>query len=253
MKQLLKLIAKQALPPVVQARLRAQMQGKKLFPPIGEVNFGDFGSTTPISLEFGYDRGSPIDRYYIESFLAQQAEQVRGRVLEIGERVYTLRFGGDHVIQSDVLHVIEGNPEATIVADLAENADHIPSDSFDCIILTQTLQMIYNVKAAVETINRILKPGGVALITIPGISYVSLDQWKDYWHWAFTTISTQKLFEEFFPKSNLQIESHGNVLSVTAFLQGLAAEELQAQELDYSDPRYPIIITLKAVKPDYKL
>lgn len=249
MKQIIKSLAKQTLPPLVQAKIRAQRQGKKCFPPLGEVQFGDLRSTTPISLEFGYDRGSPIDRYYIENFLTQQAEQVRGRVLEIGERTYTLRFGGDRVTQSDVLHVIEGNPQATIVADLAENADHIPSDAFDCIILTQTLQMIYDVKAAVKTIYRILKPGGVALVTIPGVSYVSLDQWKDYWHWAFTTLSTKKLFGEFFPQSNLEIELHGNVLSSTAFLQGIAAEELKSQELNYQDPRYPIIITLKAVKP----
>ena len=252
-KQILKSIAKQALPASVQARLRAQIQGTEYCPPAGEVQFGSLRRTTPISQNFGYDRGFPIDRYYIEKFLTQQAAQIRGRVLEVGDREYTVKFGGDRVIHSDVLHITDSNPQATIIADLAQNADHIPSDAFDCIVLTQTLQMIYDVQAALKTVYRILKPGGVALVTLPGVSYISVDQWKDYWNWAFTTLSTEKLFEEFFPKANLQIESYGNVLSAISFLQGIAAEELQSQELDYRDPRYQQIITVKAVKPERKL
>ncbi len=250
MKQILKSITKQMLPASVQARLRSQIKGTEYCPPTGEIKFGNLRRTTPISQNFGYDRGSPIDRYYIERFLTQQAGQIQGRVLEIGDREYTVRFGGDRVTQSDVLHITEGNPEATIIADLAENADHIPSDAFDCLVLTQTLQMIYDVRAAVKTVYRILKPGGVALVTHPGVTCLSIDQWRDYWCWSFTTSSTEKLFEEFFPKANLQIEAYGNVLSATSFLQGIAAEELTSQELDYRDPNYQQIITAIAVKPE---
>jgi hypothetical protein len=91
----------------------------------------------PVSREFGYDRGLPIDRYYIERFLARYAEDIRGRVLEIGDNSYTQKYGGSHVTASDVLHVTEGNSQATLVADLT-HAEHIPSDTFDCIIFTQT-------------------------------------------------------------------------------------------------------------------
>ena len=250
MKQLFKSIAKQTLPASVQGRLRSRLQGIEYSPPTGEVQFGSLRRTTPISRNAGYDRGAPIDRYYIEQFLTQEAAQIQGRVLEIGDRDYTIKFGENRVLQSDVLHVTADNPEATIIADLAENADGIPSDAFDGIILTQTLQMIYDVRAAVKTIYRILKPGGAALITIPGVSYVSVDQWKDYWCWAFTTLSAEKLFEEFFPRENLQIESYGNVLSAIAFLQGMATEELQPQELDQRDPSYQVLITIKAIKPE---
>ena len=74
----------------------------------------------PVSRYWGYDRGQPIDRYYIEKFLAANAEHIRGRVLEIGDKSYTRQYGGEHVTVSDVLHVIEGNPAATIVGDLAK-------------------------------------------------------------------------------------------------------------------------------------
>jgi SAM-dependent methyltransferase len=218
-------------------------------PAKGEVQFGDFRRLTPFSREFGYDRGLPIDRYYIESFLAHHADDITGRVLEIGDDSYTRRFGGERVSIRDVLHVTEGNPAATIVADLA-HADHIPSNSFDCIILTQTLHLVYDVNAALRTLQRILKPGGVLLTTFPGISQISIDEWSDCWYWAFTLHSAHRMFEEVFPPQNLEIHSFGNVLAATAFLQGLAVDELDRKELDHNDPHYQALITVRAIKPE---
>ncbi|HEX6050119.1 MAG TPA: hypothetical protein VFZ21_12650, partial [Gemmatimonadaceae bacterium] len=79
-------------------------------PPPGAVHLGDLRRLTPISRAFGYDRGGPVDRYYIEGFLARYASDVRGRVLEVGDDSYTRRFGGNRVTRRDVLHVHEGNP-----------------------------------------------------------------------------------------------------------------------------------------------
>ena len=145
-------------------------------------------------------------------------------------------------------HAVSGNPKATIVADLTSDND-IASDSFDCIIATQTLQFIYDVRASIRTLHRILKPGGVLLATIPGISQISrydMQRWGEYWR--FTTRSAQKLFEEGFPLSNLSIEAHGNVLAASALLQGLAVEDVRHEELNYRDPDYEVLITVRAVK-----
>ncbi|MBD2358446.1 methyltransferase domain-containing protein [Tolypothrix sp. FACHB-123] len=249
MKAVIKSIARQTLPASVKVKLKSQLQGVEYTPPVGEVKFGHLRRVKPISQYFGYDRGLPIDRYYIENFLFQQVEDIRGRILEIGDNFYTTRFGGDRVTKSDVLHVKDGNPDATIVGDLA-NAENIPSNAFDCLVLTQTLHLIYELPAALKTIYRILKPGGVALITVPGITQISVDEWKDYWCWSFTAISVQKLFDEFFPQANVLINTYGNVLAATSLLQGLAAEELQKQELDYHDPSYQVLISVRAVKPE---
>jgi glycosyltransferase involved in cell wall biosynthesis/peptidoglycan/xylan/chitin deacetylase (PgdA/CDA1 family)/SAM-dependent methyltransferase len=216
-------------------------------PPVGKAHFGDLRRLTPISSNWGLDRGRPIDRYYVENFLAQHASIIRGRVLEIGDNSYTKVFGGDRVAISDVLHVTEGNPMATIVGDLTR-ADHIPSDSFDCIILTQTLQLIYDARAALETLHRILKPDGVLLATFPGITQIARDEWAASWYWHFTTLSARRLFEEVFARSNVQIQCYGNVLASTAFLYGLAVDELDKEELDYRDPDYELLIAVKAVK-----
>lgn len=248
-KQQLKQIAQQTLPAPIHRWVGSQVLGDKYSPPVGMVNLGSLRRLTPMSSQFGYDRGLPIDRYYIENFLARQTEDVRGRVLEIGDASYTRRFGGDRVTKSDVLHVVEGNPEATFIGDLT-NADNIPSDTFDCFILTQTLHLVYELRTALSTIHRILKPGGVVLATVPGISQISDDQWASYWCWSFTTFSIQRLFEEVFPSANVKVEAFGNVLAAIAFLQGMAFQELRPEELDYRDPKYELLITIRAMKPE---
>jgi SAM-dependent methyltransferase len=215
-------------------------------PPVGRLRFGSLRRVTPLSREFGYDRGLPIDRYYIERFLATNSSAIRGHVMEIADNTYTRRFGGDRVTASDVLHVETGHPNATIVGDLT-CADHIPSGTFDCVILTQTLQFIPDVPAVLRTVKRILKPGGIVLATIPGISPISrydMERWGHFW--AFTTQSAQRLFEEVFPQDQIQISAYGNVLSAAGFLYGMATEELTQQELEHCDSDYQVIITVKA-------
>ncbi|CAK6686842.1 hypothetical protein ICNINCKA_00082 [Synechococcus sp. CBW1107] len=218
-------------------------------PPVGKINFGDLRRLRPISQHFGYERGLPVDRYYIENFLAHQSADIKGRVLEIGDDSYTRHFGEKHVTCSEVLHVKKGNLRATYVGDLI-NAEQIPSDAFDCLIITQTLHLIYDIRAALSTIYRILRPGGVALVTVPGISQLSVDEWAEYWCWAFTSRSCQFLFQEFFPAEHLQVQSFGNVLSAIAFLEGISAGELSNSELEYHDTCYQMLITIRAVKPE---
>lgn len=251
-----KALVKTILPDRVWRRLqdtrywgRKRLDRFKRRPPLGWVRFGSFRRLQPIDRSYGWQWGKVIDRYYIEKFLAEFATDVHGRVLEVAENSYTLRFGGEHVTHSDVLHYVSGNPRATIVADLTD-ADHIPSNTFDCIILTQTLQFIYNVGAAIRTLHRILKPGGVLLMTCHGISQISrfdMGNWGEYWR--FTTLSVQKLCSEVFPGDHVTVHAYGNVLTAAAFLYGLTAGELHQEELDYRDPDYELILGVRATKP----
>jgi len=225
--------------------LRRRLLG---LPAPGRTRWGDLRSVEPVGREFGTDRGGPIDRRYIEGFLGQNSADVRGRVLELGDDAYTVRFGGDRVTSKEILYVKAGNPQATIVADLAD-APQIPDDSFDCVILTQALHLIYEARAALRTLHRILRPGGVLLLTVPGITPVpTRSVWGYTWHWAFTALSTERMLRESFPAGTVAVQSYGNVLAATAFLQGLAQEELATQELDAVDPDFPVIIAARAQK-----
>ncbi len=205
---------------------------------------------TPVSRNFGLERGQSIMRYYIEPFLTQHAADIRGAVLEIGDRRYTTRFGGDRVTNSVVLHAVEGNPEATVVGDLS-TGEEVPADAFDCAILTQVLFCIYDIRGAVANTWKALKPGGVVLATVPGISQISRvdgDKWGDFWR--FTDASARRLFGDVFGDENVTVITYGNVLAACAFLHGVAAHELEmtSADLDFVDPDYQILIGIRAVK-----
>jgi SAM-dependent methyltransferase len=218
-------------------------------PPVGRVRFGNLRSQKPISPDWGMERGQPIDRYYIERFLSNHASDIQGRVLEIGDNTYTCKFGQERVTESVVLHVAEQKEHVTLIGSLTD-INVFPACSFDCFIVTQTLQTIFDVPSAVRTIHHCLKPGGVALITVPGISKVSrydMERWGYYW--SFTTGSIEKLLSESFPRDHLMIEAYGNVLTSIAFLHGLATQDLSKKELDYCDPDYQLLITVRAVRP----
>ena len=241
-------IVRSVLPGSTRRWIREKRERRHQTPPIGRVRFGSLRRSHPISAVFGIDRGLSIDRYYIEGFLRANKSDIRGHVLEIGEDTYTREFGDGRVTKRDVLHVEHGNPKSTIVADLTA-ADHVPSASFDCIILTQTLQFIFDAKRALRTLHRILRPDGVLLATFPGISQISrydMDRWGDYWR--FTDASTRRLFDEVFGAENVTVATHGNVFVACAFLYGLAAHELSEQELDYGDPDYQVLITVRSVR-----
>ena len=216
-------------------------------PPVGRVDLGALRRTSPISRHWGYERGQPIDRYYIERFLADHADDIHGRVLEVTDSSYTRRYGGDRVSLADVLDIDPKNPQATFVADLAA-ADSIPSGIFDCVIVTQTLQLIFEVGAAIRELHRILRPGGVLLATVPGITQIRTDGLPGPWYWSFTASSVERLFGQVFEPGTLEVEAHGNVLAAVAFLHGLAAAELARDELNARDREYQVVITVRATK-----
>jgi SAM-dependent methyltransferase len=208
---------------------------------------GTIRRTTPLSEHWGRERGTPVDRYYIERFLAENRQAITGRVLEVMNADYTRRFGTG-VARSDVLDVDAGNPVATVVADLAA-ADTIEASSVDCFILTQTLQYVFELERAVEHIHRILRPGGTVLCTVPAVSRIGTRELESEW-WRFTPAACTRLFEGRFPRDALEVHGRGNVLTCIAFLAGMAAEELKPRELDTDDPFHPLLVTVRATKTE---
>ena len=203
-------------------------------------------STVPVSRQFGLDRGTPIDRYYIDQFLKRHVSYIHGDVLEIAENTYTIRYGTNPV--SHVLHAVEGNPNATFVGNL-ETGENIPQNAYDCIILTQTLPFIYDTRAVIQNSFRALKKGGSILVTVPCISHISrydMDRWGDFWR--FTDMGLRRLFEETFDPEKISIEIFGNVYAAKAFLYGVACEDINLKLLQPVDPDYQVTIGLIAEK-----
>ncbi len=212
------------------------------------VRWGNIRRLKPFSAVMGLDRGHGIDRYYIESFLAENRDCIHGTVLEVGDDNYTKQFGNGRVTRSEVLHAVAGDARATIVGNL-ETGQNIPFDYFDCIIATQTLPFIYDFRSAIANCHSGLKPGGVLLATFAGITQISrydMDRWGDYWR--FTTLSAERMFGELFTPANVTVRAHGNVLTAVSSLLGLAAGDLKKLELDFFDPDYEQLITVKAIR-----
>jgi SAM-dependent methyltransferase len=193
----------------------------------------------PLSRRFGQDRGRPVDRVYIERFLQQHAGDIRGRGVEIYEPTYLERFGA--CTQVDVLDADAASTRATIRGDLSA----LPADAFDVFVCTQTLQAIADPLTALRQAHRALRPGGVLLATVPGISQIAPgDPFPD--HVRFTAHGLRTLAEQVFPGA--QVTAHGNVRTAAAFLYGLAEDELDTEAFATDDPAYELLITLRAAR-----
>jgi SAM-dependent methyltransferase len=239
------------LPPSIRTWLRYRRLGGERFLRQfkSDANLGSLRRTTPVNPRWGEERGQIVDRYYIEKFLSQHENEIRGHVLDFADDAYARKFGGTKANKIDVLDLREGNPHATIIADLARG-EQIPSDTFDCILCTQVLQYVYDLHAAIRTLYRILKPGGVLLATAPGIQKidrVEMETLGEYWR--FTNASLRRLFEEVFPAEQVEVNACGNILAAVAFLHGFAVEDLRREDLEYCDPDFQVLITMRGVKP----
>jgi len=227
-------------------RVRRVLGGADPSYPPGSVSWGSLRRTTPFSRSWGYDRGTPIDRIYIEQFLAQHATDVRGACLEVLNADYTRRFGGSQVISSDVLDIDPANTAATIVADLGE-PDSLPAGRFDCVIFTQTLHLIPDMRVAVANVWRALAPGGVLLLTAPTLGRHDARMGFHHDRWRLTKTGLEWLLGAT-PAAAVEVTTYGNVLSCAAFLYGMASEELHAQELQVHDREFPLIVGARVQK-----
>jgi Methyltransferase domain len=204
------------------------------------------GPAEPISAHWGRERGTPIDRWYIDRFLEQHAEDIHGRVLEVMDDRYTRRFGTE-IEHTDVLDVDAANPSVTVVRDLSE-PDRFPRKEYDCLIVTQTLQFVYDLDAAVASMHGALRSGGVCLATVPLLSRLDRPENNLGEFWRLTPAACARLFGARFGADRVEATGYGNPLSATAFLIGLAAEELDDRRLAASHPLFPLVVSVRAVK-----
>ena len=225
-------------------RLREQLSSFGVSVP----EWNDLRRQVPVSRYWGLDRGRAVDRYYIEDFLATHQEDIRGRTLEVLNDELSTRFGKDRVVSSDVIDIDPGNSLATVVADLRA-ARSIADDTYDCFVLTQTLNLIDDMPAAVREACRILKPGGVLLATVPCVSRRVIEYGEEGDYWRVLPAAAVQLFGTVFGRANVTVRARGNLIATTAFLHGLACEDVEPHELAADDDVYPLLVTVRAVKP----
>lgn len=199
----------------------------------------------PVSEVFGLDRGTPLDRVFISRFLEAHRDIIRGDCLEVEESAYTRKFGQP----GHVAHALKfsASPDGAggreVVADLSK-PETVPLDGFDTFICTQTLNFIFDLDPVVESIHKLLKPGGHALITVAGISQISrydYERWGDYWR--FTDLTLRKLLTRRFAEEDCRLATFGNVATSCLFLQGVSLEDIPDRKiLETTDPNYQMVV-----------
>lgn len=211
---------------------------------VGMLNWGQLRRQQPLSDMWGFDRGQPVDRYYIENFLVRHSGIVQGRCIEVMSADYIRRFGQDRVTHCDVVDINPNNMRANIFGDLVD-PNTLVADHYDCFILTQTLPHIYDGRALMRNCYAALKPGGTMLVTAPCICRYSPHP-EDFWR--LTDCSLRRLITENTDCEDFEVEVHGNLIASIGFLMGMAAQELTPEELDFKDIRFPVAVAARLRK-----
>lgn len=199
----------------------------------------------PLSRNYGFNRGTPIDRYYIEKFIESESSRIKGVCLEIGDKRYATKYGDQRLSRCDVLDIHTSNRMANLHADLRDMTGVVRSQTYDCVILTQVLGMVDDYQAVIREIHRILRPGGSVLITCSSLAPAHSLRNS---YWRFLETSLRFSLEKVFSKALVRVESYGNMLAGQAFWVGMSQEDLSENELEFNDPHYPLIVSAVASK-----
>jgi SAM-dependent methyltransferase len=210
----------------------------------GLPRWGNLRRLKPFSENYGWNRGTPIDRYYVDRFFERHRADITGDVLEIDRNIYTRRFGHD----LRTVHSVDIDPKSdpTFLCDLAHSENIIPSETYDCVLLPCTLAFLREIEASLRNVLRVLKPGGVILAS--GAGLFRLDQ-ADIDFWRLTPAGWRELLQRVWPDCAVNVEGEGNCLAVVAVNLGLALEELKTEELDFYDARFPVVSHIYCRKP----
>jgi glycosyltransferase involved in cell wall biosynthesis len=234
------------LPQPARASLGIRLKGREYTPPLAWVGLGGLRRISPIDSRRGDGRGTACDHFYVEQFLELHADDIRGRVLEIGSWYYARKFGDGTVTDRHALYPVSGDPRSTLAAHIG--GDGVPTASFDCVILAEPLPTRATLDAAIATAAQALVPGGVLLAAVPGVAHTRPGGLEDGEVTRYTTAAVRSSVESHFGAGNVEVVGNGNVLAALALLHGIAAEELDRDELEHRDPRYELAVCVRAVK-----
>lgn len=211
------------------------------------ARWGSLRTARPFSENYGLDRGTPVDRMFIDTFLGRHSHLIRGRVLEVGRDVYSTRHGGTDVTDLEILDIDPHNGSATLVADL-DQPGALPMARYDCAVITQTLQYVAEPPMAVANLHSCLARGGALLVTVPGITRVDPGAGRSVDRWRFTPQGLGDLLTTTFGTHRVSCVAHGDLHTATAFLYGLAAEDIGLAAGDDRTSDFAVVVCGSAMR-----
>ena len=208
--------------------------------PVGSINLGSFANGKPFCHEFGYTRGTPIDRVFLDVFIDTIRDQVYGATLEIGGRKE----------DKSLYRFQNAEPFETLDVEAGSGADHVGDahcitlfrpGSWDSILAFNVLEHCERPWIVVSNFLYWLRPGGMAFCVVPNAQRLHRGP-RDYWR--ILPDAASSLFSDF---EEVTILRYGNLLTSQAAMSGIAAEELH-YAMAYSDRDYPTVTCISARK-----
>lgn len=195
---------------------------------------------TPISPDFGYARGTPIDRVLIRRYLGSAPTSVVGIVHEVGESQFS-----PMLFPRAVHHVVHVSPENE--TDLRVDFLEVPQDQIglcEAIICTQVLNFIKEPLEALRGISSLLRPGGRCYMTVAGLAQVSRydsARWGDYFR--FMPQGFDHLLSQCDAIRVIHRNDLGNLFCAKCLMDGVVAEDVvEKRLLEVDDPLYPVVL-----------
>jgi hypothetical protein len=209
--------------------------------------WGNLRRFAPVSVDWGGDRGTPVDRVFFDRFLREHAHLIRGRVLEILDDTYSRTYGGGEVTSTLVVDIDGTNRHADLVTDLCAPGA-LRDELVDSIVLTQTIGLLPDYPTALVNLWGALRPGGAMLITNNVVGRVArpTDGLDAIRH---TPLGLKLTVQRVLPDADVEAFGFGNLVTCIALLEGISAEELTAEELAFHDPTFPTSCAVVVRKP----
>jgi SAM-dependent methyltransferase len=112
-------------------------------------------------------------------------------VLDVGGRIQPYRS----LIPEKADHYIAVDPVATPLVDIVARGEQLPflSDRFDLVLCTQVLDYSLDPAQVIAEIYRVLKPGGVLLLSVPSLCMRHADEMR----WRFWPAGIRQLLSDF--------------------------------------------------------
>lgn len=208
----------------------------------------------PLTRNFGFYRGTPIDRYFINKWIYDFLDEIDSgnklKGIEIGGFDY-LKYNSKKYLANELVPKRElKKSKDSLCINLNEpiNKDFKLKEKYDFVICTQVLHVLENDINGLRIIYKLLKKGGLIIGSTAGtINPISI---YDYKRWGCYRGYSDQGLKSILEKTGFecQIETFGNFALAYEILNGAVVEDIDQSLFKENDEIFQILHLFKAYK-----